>query len=59
MQAYLNGGQDKAAVNAWKWTPIGSIATGLGPGANVRFADIDGDGVSHIHFIFSVPLLRS
>lgn len=42
----MNDGIDKGSDEGWKWNPIGSVATGLGPGANVRFVDIDGDGVS-------------
>lgn len=41
----MNGGPSSSSANGWRWNPVGSIATGLGPGANVRFADIDGDGV--------------
>lgn len=44
LDAYLNKGADPNFANGWRWEPIGQIATGLGPGANVRFADIDGDG---------------
>jgi hypothetical protein len=44
--AYLNAGPDPTAPEGWRWRPIGSIATGLGRGKDVRFADIDGDGVS-------------
>ncbi|CAM1510067.1 Fc.00g004020.m01.CDS01 [Cosmosporella sp. VM-42] len=39
-------------MKSLQWDPIGSIATGLGPGANVRFADIDGDSFDdfiHLH----------
>jgi hypothetical protein len=46
LTAYLNAGPDPGTPEGWRWKPIGSIATGLGPGKNVRFADIDGDGVS-------------
>ncbi|KAI9170782.1 hypothetical protein HJFPF1_00255 [Paramyrothecium foliicola] len=44
LTAYLNEGPDSSRPEGWRWKPIGSIASGLGPGANVRFADIDGDG---------------
>lgn len=39
---YINGGADPTAANNWRFTPIGTIASGLGPGGNVRFGDIDG-----------------
>ncbi|KAL4861685.1 SGNH hydrolase-type esterase domain-containing protein [Aspergillus spectabilis] len=51
LTAYLNEGADEDFVNNWRWNPIGSIATGLGPGANVRFADIDGDGFDEYIFL--------
>ncbi|KAK3699774.1 hypothetical protein LTR37_016283 [Vermiconidia calcicola] len=43
LRAYLNDGP---ATNefGWSFSPIGSIASGLGPGKNTRFGDIDGDG---------------
>ncbi|KND93383.1 Lipase 1 [Tolypocladium ophioglossoides CBS 100239] len=44
LTAYLNEGEDHSAPYTWHWKPVGSIASGLGPGRNVRFADIDGDG---------------
>ncbi|PNY28626.1 Lipase 1 [Tolypocladium capitatum] len=44
LTAYLNEGEDHSAPYNWHWKPVGSIASGLGPGRNVRFADIDGDG---------------
>ena len=46
LTVYLNDGIDEGSGDGWKWNPIGSSASGLGPGANVRFVDIDGDGVS-------------
>ena len=47
LTVFLNEGEDRASEPYnWRWKPIGSIASGLGPGRNVRFADIDGDGVS-------------
>ncbi|KAL4939991.1 hypothetical protein BDV06DRAFT_224534, partial [Aspergillus oleicola] len=51
LTAYLNEGADEDFDNNWRWNPIGSIATGLGPGANVRFADIDGDGFDEYIFL--------
>ncbi|KAK7955848.1 carbohydrate esterase family 3 protein [Apiospora aurea] len=46
LKAYLNTGPDPTpgATDTWPWKPIGTIATGLGPGHRVRIADIDGDG---------------
>ncbi|KAJ6438913.1 Lipase 1 [Purpureocillium lavendulum] len=45
LTVFLNEGEDRASEPYnWHWKPIGSIASGLGPGRNVRFADIDGDG---------------
>lgn len=40
--AYLNNGADAAGAGGWR--PEGQIAGGQGPGANVRFADLNGDG---------------
>ncbi|KAG5808825.1 hypothetical protein H9Q71_006708 [Fusarium xylarioides] len=40
LKAYLNLGRE----SDWKFRPIGTIASGLGPGKRVRIADIDGDG---------------
>lgn len=45
LKAYLNLGFDVEKRN-WPFRPIGTIASGLGPGHRVRIADIDGDGVS-------------
>ncbi|KAK3699765.1 hypothetical protein LTR37_016274 [Vermiconidia calcicola] len=42
--AYLNKGPDDSDPNGWRWEPVGSIAAGLGPAKNARFADLDGDG---------------
>jgi hypothetical protein len=42
--AYLNGGANPQANLGWVWTPVGKIASGAGPGNEIRFADIDGDG---------------
>ncbi|KAJ4199065.1 hypothetical protein NW767_008648 [Fusarium falciforme] len=44
LKAYLNVGEDKGSEYGWKFKPIGTIASGLGPGKRVRIADIDGDG---------------
>jgi lysophospholipase L1-like esterase len=41
---YYNGGADSTAANGWFWSDGGVIASGIGEGAGVRFADIDGDG---------------
>ncbi|KAF2162085.1 carbohydrate esterase family 3 protein, partial [Zasmidium cellare ATCC 36951] len=46
--AYLNGGPDPTADNGWRFNPVGSIASGLGPGKNSRFADVDGDLIDYI-----------
>lgn len=42
--AYLNGGANSEANLGWLWMPAGKIASGVGPGNEIRFADIDGDG---------------
>ena len=44
VQAWLNGGQDAAVPDGWLWTPVGTIAAGVAPGSEVRFADLTGDG---------------
>jgi hypothetical protein len=46
LTAALNMGPAPNTPEGWLWNPIGTIASGLGPGARVTFADIDGDGVS-------------
>jgi hypothetical protein len=38
---YLNGGYSNGKIN---WQPKGQVASGIGDGAGVRFADITGDG---------------
>ncbi|KAL0929864.1 uncharacterized protein CTRU02_215073 [Colletotrichum truncatum] len=43
LKAYLNLGFD-VVDRSWPFRPIGTIASGLGPGHRVRIADIDGDG---------------
>ena len=40
VNVWQNGGADSSAFKGWQWTPKGQSATGLGPGAGVRFADI-------------------
>ncbi|KAH7303224.1 hypothetical protein B0I35DRAFT_498648 [Stachybotrys elegans] len=46
LRAYLNLGEDEDFEEyGWRFEPIGTIASGLGPGGRVRIADIDGDGV--------------
>jgi hypothetical protein len=42
--AFLNGGANAQANLGWVWIPAGKIASGVGPGSEIRFADIDGDG---------------
>ncbi|KAJ3497498.1 hypothetical protein NLG97_g1847 [Lecanicillium saksenae] len=48
LKAYLwvrhYDGSDGKEFGDFRFRPIGSIATGLGPGKDVRIADIDGDG---------------
>jgi FG-GAP-like repeat len=45
VQAWLNGGQDAAAPDGWLWTPVGTIAAGVGaPGSQIQFADLTGSG---------------
>jgi hypothetical protein len=46
LDAFLNEGPARDTPEGWRWKPIGTIASGLGPGTRVHFADIDGDGVS-------------
>lgn len=41
---WKNGGIAANQANGWLWLPQGQIASGIGAGAGVRFADIDGDG---------------
>ena len=48
LKAYLNQrATNDVSQISWGFESVGTIATGLGPGKNVRIADIDGDGVSH------------
>ena len=42
VQAWLNAGGDTAAGPGW--VPRGQIASGVAPGDQIRFADINGDG---------------
>ncbi|KAK5000912.1 hypothetical protein LTR66_000329 [Elasticomyces elasticus] len=44
VDCYINGGANTNANGGWIWIPRGQIASGIGAGAGVRFADIDGDG---------------
>ncbi|MFK4037045.1 GDSL-type esterase/lipase family protein [Nonomuraea wenchangensis] len=48
VQAWLNGGpnpKEPVGGGDWLWLPQGTIASGVGaPGANIRFADLNGDG---------------
>jgi hypothetical protein len=39
---WRNGG--RKADGSWSWTNMGQVATGIGEGAGVQFADINGDG---------------
>ncbi|PQE05711.1 FG-GAP repeat domain-containing protein [Rutstroemia sp. NJR-2017a BVV2] len=41
---WRNGGRQ--ADGSWGWTNEGQVATGIGAGAGVQFADIDGDGMA-------------
>src|SRR5690606_40172945 len=44
VRAWLNGGP-KPSGGDWYWFPQGTIAGGVGAsGADIRFADLDGDG---------------
>jgi hypothetical protein len=47
LTAFINLGSNSNI----RWSSTGVIANGRGPGANVRIADIDGDGVSSIILI--------
>ncbi|EGX89576.1 lipolytic protein G-D-S-L family [Cordyceps militaris CM01] len=38
------GGGGESQYGGYMFKPVGQIASGLGPGKNVRIADIDGDG---------------
>jgi FG-GAP-like repeat len=51
LDAFLNDGPAPNTPEGWHWNPIGTIASGLGPGAHVQFADIDGDGFDDYIFI--------
>lgn len=46
LRVWINRGPAPERPEGWIWEGIGSIASGLGPSRNIRFADIDGDGVS-------------
>jgi hypothetical protein len=45
LEVFLNGGPANNA-DGWIWHPKGVTASGLGNAKDIRFADIDGDGVS-------------
>lgn len=49
LRVWLNEGRDSGSATRWKFKEMGQIASGLGPGARVRMADIDGDGVSRAY----------
>ncbi|KAH7006558.1 SGNH hydrolase-type esterase domain-containing protein [Fusarium venenatum] len=44
LRVYLNKGKDSDHEYGWRFQPIGETASGLGPGKNVRIADVDADG---------------
>ncbi|KAF5019289.1 hypothetical protein F66182_8707 [Fusarium sp. NRRL 66182] len=44
LRVYLNKGNDTESEYGWRFQPIGQTASGLGPGKNVRIADVDADG---------------
>ncbi|KAK2029622.1 hypothetical protein LX32DRAFT_616739 [Colletotrichum zoysiae] len=44
LSVWLNEGQSDNSPDNWKWVEVDVDASGLGPGKNVRIADIDGDG---------------
>ena len=44
IELYTNGGPCTGCENGWMWTPVGKIAGGVTQRANIRFADLDGDG---------------
>ncbi|KAF6833212.1 hypothetical protein CPLU01_05731 [Colletotrichum plurivorum] len=44
LSVWMNMGEDKDTPEGWRWQFIDIDASGLGPGKNVRIADIDGDG---------------
>jgi lysophospholipase L1-like esterase len=41
---WRNGGANASANNGWDWIPDGQIATGVAPGAQIQFGDVNGDG---------------
>lgn len=49
LSVWLNEGRDSGFASGWKFKEMGQIASGLGPGARVRMADIDGDGVGRAY----------
>ena len=40
ISVWENGGPDKSAPGGWLWIQHGQLASGLGAGEGVRFADI-------------------
>jgi hypothetical protein len=40
---WRNGGPNSAAPGGWNWYDLGQVASGIGEGAGVQFADINGD----------------
>ena len=44
MKAFYNGGPAPGTPYGWNWNFAGPIASGIGEGAGVRFADINNDG---------------
>lgn len=48
LSVWLNEGRGSGVASRWKFKEMGQIASGLGSGARVRMADIDGDGVGRV-----------
>ncbi|WP_189162836.1 FG-GAP-like repeat-containing protein, partial [Sphaerisporangium melleum] len=45
LRAWLNAGPSSSSPSGWAWPPAGPVAPGVGvPGAQVRLADVTGDG---------------
>lgn len=51
MECWLNGRANKRASGGWLWYPQGRIASGIGTGPGIRFADMDGDGKADLVWI--------
>lgn len=51
LKVWLNAGPDDNFASGWRFDDIGQIASGLGRGDHVRFADIDGDGFDDYIFL--------